>query len=68
MISEPAQNSGEDGDTGGSLQEFFVITPARGSMKWLPIKGDGLTISWEREPARDKEEDCTTGICGENSE
>jgi len=65
---EPAQNSGEDGDTGDSLQQFFVITPARGSLKWLPIKGDRLNISFEREPARRKEEGCGTGIGGENSE
>jgi len=65
---EPAQNSGEDGDAGDSLQEFFVITPACGSLKWLPIKEYGLTASWERMPARNKEEDCDTGIHGENSE
>jgi hypothetical protein len=67
MMSEPAQHSEEDGDTGDSLQEFFVITPACGSLKWLPIKGDRLTISLEREPPRDKEKDCGAGIGGENS-
>ena len=67
MMSEPVQNSGEDGDTVDSLQQFFVITQARGSLKWLPIKGDRLTISLEKEPARRKEEVYGTGIGGENS-
>ena len=68
MMSEPALNSGEDGNTGDSLQQFFVITPARGSLKWLPIKGDRLTISEERESVRRKEEGVVTRIGGENSE
>jgi len=67
-MSEPAQNSGEDGDAGDSHQEFFVVTPASRSLKWLPIKGYGLTASREKMPARNKEEDCDTGIHGENSE
>lgn len=67
-MSEPAINFGEDGDTGPYLQEFSVITPNRSSLKWLPIKGDGLTIYFERDPTKGKVEDYGPGVRGENSE
>jgi len=67
-MSNPAQNFGEDGDAGDSRQAFFVVIPARTTLRWLPIKGYGLTASGERIPARNKEEGCNTGIHVENSE
>ena len=67
-MSEPAQNFGEDGDAEDSRQAFFIVTPARNTQKWLPIKGYGLTAKWERMRARNKEDDYDTGIHGDNSE
>jgi hypothetical protein len=67
-MSEPAQNFGDDDDAEDSRLAFFIVTPARNTLKWLPIKGYGLTASGERMPARNKGEDCDTGIHVENGE
>ncbi len=63
---EPAKDPGEDGDAEESYQDFFVTTPIRASLKWLPIKGRGTTtILRDKAPAWEPKEGFEEDSAGE---
>jgi hypothetical protein len=67
-MTEPARESRQEKEPGDPVRGFFIVTPARGSLKWLPIKGYGLTTSRGRVPTMNQEEACDIEINGEKSE
>ena len=42
-MPDPTPNSGSDMEANGSNKSFFAMIPGRCSLKWLPIKGVGLS-------------------------